>query len=64
MYGSSCLQVVDASETFFNATTMIDGVESQRLNETVLPEVKRKIIGDTFMRVSEEVLRALIVETV
>jgi GMP synthase PP-ATPase subunit len=49
------LTVVNAAETFYNATTVIDGVETEKLCETVRPEVKRKIIGDTYMKVSEEV---------
>ena len=52
------VQVVDASAAFANATTVIDGVVSAALSDTVAPEVKRKIIGDTFMRVSEEVTEA------
>jgi GMP synthase (glutamine-hydrolysing) len=51
------LDVVDARQAFYNATTAIDGRESEKLKETVKPEVKRKIIGDTFMRVSEEAVR-------
>lgn len=44
-----------ASETFYNAQTVIDGEVSERLCETIRPEVKRKIIGDTFMAVTEQV---------
>mmetsp|Transcript_22775 Transcript_22775/g.45064 ORF Transcript_22775/g.45064 Transcript_22775/m.45064 type:complete len:621 (+) Transcript_22775:87-1949(+) len=47
------LTVVDASQTFYSATTMNEGKESDRLDSTLQPEVKRKIIGDTFMKVSE-----------
>lgn len=47
------LKVVDASKTFFTATTKIDGVETEMLSVTIKPEVKRKIIGDTFMHISD-----------
>ena len=47
------LNVVQGVDTFANATTKIDGEETEKLCETVQPEVKRKIIGDTFMRISE-----------
>lgn len=53
------LKVVDASETFRNATTFIDGQETERLEVVLNPEIKRKIIGDTFMKVSEEEIRKL-----
>lgn len=49
------LKVVDASETFYNSTTTItkkdkSKYETKKLSETTLPEEKRKITGDTFMR--------------
>ncbi len=50
------LRVVDETETFLNATTTIDGVETCRLRDATAPEVKRKIIGDTFMRVTDAAL--------
>ena len=37
------------------ATTMINGVSTAKLCETVSPEAKRKIIGDTFMRVTQKI---------
>ena len=46
-----------ARERFYHARTQIDGAESAELCVTVKPEVKRKVIGDCFMRVSEEELR-------
>ena len=49
------VQVVDASKSFYEGTTKIDGTLTSMLKETIKPEHKRKIIGDTFMRVSEEV---------
>lgn len=52
------LKTIDASQTFFNARTVIDGQETEKLCETIRPEVKRKIIGDTFMRVTEEAVKA------
>jgi GMP synthase (glutamine-hydrolysing) len=53
------LHVVDASETFYNATTTIDNEVTEKLNVTTKPEVKRKIIGDTFMRIADEHTRSL-----
>lgn len=46
---------VDASKDFAEARTVIDGEETEQLQITLNPEVKRKIIGDTFMHVSEKV---------
>jgi GMP synthase (glutamine-hydrolysing) len=48
------LRVVDASQTFYQATTMIDGRQTLPLNQTTNPEEKRKIIGDTFIKVAEQ----------
>ncbi len=53
------LRVVDASETFYIATTNIDGKETNQLSKTSSPEEKRKIIGDTFMRVAAEEIEKL-----
>ena len=53
------LNVVDASHSFYNATTTIKGSETLPLNQTYNPEEKRKIIGDTFMRVTEREIRNL-----
>lgn len=49
------LCVVNAADRFFNATTHINGKETRKLCDTMSPEEKRKIIGDTFMHVSQEV---------
>jgi len=51
------LKVVDETETFLNATTEIDGVRTCKLRDAVAPEVKRKIIGDTFMHVSDRAVK-------
>ena len=53
------LKVVNASQNFYNASTTINNVQTGILKETVQPEVKRKIIGDTFMRVADEVIKNL-----
>jgi len=50
------LEVVQAQDQFYNATTAINGVETPPLREVTDPEVKRTIIGDTFMRVMEGVV--------
>jgi len=51
------LKTINASQTFYNARTIIDGKETEKLCETIRPEVKRKIIGDTFIRVTEEAVK-------
>ncbi len=53
------LDVVDASQSFYDAKTKVGGRETSRLKETVSPEEKRKIIGDTFMRVAEKAVKDL-----
>ena len=51
-----CAPFHTARERFYHAKTKINGVETDRLDNTTAPEQKRKIIGDTFMSVSEEEL--------
>ncbi|KAH7960956.1 hypothetical protein HPB49_025291 [Dermacentor silvarum] len=61
------LRMVDASHQFYNGTTTvpIDPKDPQRKRTTKMlcltahPEEKRKIIGDTFMRVANEVIGEL-----
>ncbi|MDB5165038.1 MAG: hypothetical protein JWL89_664 [Candidatus Saccharibacteria bacterium] len=53
------LDVVDAGEQFFNATTTINGNETPPLKEVSDPETKRAIIGDTFMAVMDRVVAEL-----
>uniref|UniRef100_K1R7T0 GMP synthase (glutamine-hydrolyzing) n=1 Tax=Magallana gigas TaxID=29159 RepID=K1R7T0_MAGGI len=62
------VKVVKAAHTFYNGSTSIsvktgDSTprkrKTERLNTVVCPEEKRKIIGDTFMRVANEVLEEL-----
>jgi hypothetical protein len=48
-----------ARERFLRATTTIDGAESEPLGVTVNPEVKRKVIGDTFMKICDEARSSL-----
>ena len=45
------LKVVDATPDFYEGMTEIKEVKTKKLKEVVNPEEKRKIIGDTFMRV-------------
>jgi len=51
------LKVVDETDRFLNARTTINGELTPMLKEVTAPETKRKIIGDTFMHVSEEAIR-------
>ena len=55
------LMVVDASEDFYGATTKIGSspIPTDRLDSVIAPEEKRKIIGDTFMRVAQKEIARL-----
>lgn len=53
------VQVVDAYEKFKHATTFIDGIETSPLDQVSDPEIKRKIIGNTFITVQEETAREI-----
>lgn len=53
------LKVVSAKDIFLSATTVVDGKETLKLTETCNPEEKRKIIGDTFIKIVEEEIRKL-----
>jgi hypothetical protein len=46
----ACCFLSPARERFYNGRTKINGVETDKLNNTTAPEQKRKIIGDTFMQ--------------
>uniref|UniRef100_F1KV09 GMP synthase (glutamine-hydrolyzing) n=1 Tax=Ascaris suum TaxID=6253 RepID=F1KV09_ASCSU len=49
----------DAFHSFICGTVTVDGVVSRPLLRTTQPEMKRKIIGDTFMRVKDCVMEEL-----
>lgn len=51
--GLDC-EVLSVAKEFANSTTDISGTKTPQLQNAIRPEVKRKIIGDTFMRVSED----------
>lgn len=53
------VRLVDAHERFAQATTTINGRETLPLSQVTAPEEKRKIIGDTFVRVTEQELAKL-----
>ena len=48
------IHFIDASEEFYNSTLEDKDLP---LNSTIAPEDKRKIIGDTFMRVAEKAIK-------
>src|SRR6201999_3030174 len=48
---------LDESTTFATAATTIDGLATPPLNQTTDPQMKRKIIGDTFIKVRADILR-------
>jgi GMP synthase (glutamine-hydrolysing) len=50
------VHLVDASKQFQEATTLISGKKTKPLNKTTDPEEKRKIIGDTFMKVTDQAI--------
>lgn len=50
------LEVVDAKDMFLMATTVIDGQETAPLCRVIDPQVKRRIIGDTFVRLTEQLI--------
>lgn len=51
------VEVIRAEEIFLQAKTVIDKVETPPLHSAVDPQVKRKIIGDTFIRIRERIIR-------
>lgn len=53
------LKVINAEQTFLNATTEINGKRTKKLFETTNPEEKRKIIGDTFITVAQQAIEEL-----
>jgi GMP synthase (glutamine-hydrolysing) len=53
------MDVIDASEQFYNARTKINGRLTPPLREVTDPEIKRSIIGDTFMKVMEHIVADL-----
>ena len=53
------LHVIDAAETFYNATTQIGDRTTLPLKKVEIAEEKRQIIGNTFIRVVEKELRKL-----
>lgn len=53
------VRLVDASEMFLNGRTIIDGVLTPPLHEAIEPEIKRKIIGDVFVKVPDTVANDL-----
>lgn len=53
------VKVIEARERFAHARTMVEGKESDELCNVTAPEIKRKIIGDTFMRIADEEMRGL-----
>ena len=53
------IQVYDATEDYKSATTIIDGVETDTLDKVSDPEIKRKIIGDNFIKIQEKMAELL-----
>jgi GMP synthase (glutamine-hydrolysing) len=53
------VDIVDASEQFYSATTRVSGEQTPPLREVTDPEIKRAIIGDAFMKVMDKVVAEL-----
>lgn len=53
------IKVLDCKNEFYNGQTTINGKLSIRLCDTIDPEHKRKIIGDTFMKVIDKYFEAI-----
>lgn len=53
------VHVYNACGLFLNATTVIDGQRTPPLHQVTDPEIKRVIIGDTFMTVQERMSKIL-----
>jgi GMP synthase (glutamine-hydrolysing) len=53
------VQILRCSDLFFNGTTIINDKATPKLCETNNPEEKRKIIGDTFMKIITEEIERL-----
>ncbi len=49
--------LLDMADMFANATAVIDGKVTKPLKEVIDPQIKRQIIGDTFIKVREKILR-------
>jgi len=45
------VHLVEAKNKFLNGTTVIDGQTTPILSQTIDPQIKRKIIGDTYIKV-------------
>ncbi len=53
------VDVVDATDRFMGATTTHNSEETLPLHQTTDPEIKRRIIGDSFMKVLDSVVSEL-----
>eukprot|EP01129_Flabellula_baltica_P006133 TRINITY_DN2269_c0_g1_i1.p1 TRINITY_DN2269_c0_g1~~TRINITY_DN2269_c0_g1_i1.p1 ORF type:complete len:620 (+),score=121.01 TRINITY_DN2269_c0_g1_i1:429-2288(+) len=53
------IKVLNCTDEFLNGKTMINGQETAKLCETTNPEEKRKIIGDTFIKIITEQIEQL-----
>jgi len=53
------LQLVYCKEEFFNGETAVDNKITPKLRNSLDPETKRKIIGDTFMKITDREIKKL-----
>lgn len=50
------VNIIRAIDTFLHATTSIDGKETEELRHIADPQKKRKIIGDCFAKIREDII--------
>lgn len=51
------VKIINAESAFLNSTTIIDGTPTKKLCEVTDPQQKRKIIGDCFATIREEIIK-------
>lgn len=53
------VRLVNAAKMFLGGTTTVNGAETPPLYEVIDPEIKRKIIGDVFIKVQDNVAKEI-----
>jgi len=56
------IKIIEASSEFYNGKTVVNGKLTDKLSRTVEPEIKRKIIGDTFMKIVDKMIKDMEIE--
>ncbi len=50
------VKLLDKAQLFYKATTTVDGIKTAPLNQVRDPQLKRKIIGDTFAAIHDDLI--------